>query len=105
MKRLITVLIASLAVGFAAAEESQAAGFPNNAGGWTIITNRTQYCAALNMFDGYAFAKDGAQYTRFCYVQRGNAILALLDNNEISTWPLASFELLAHEPEVNNNKL
>jgi hypothetical protein len=104
MRRLIAAVIASLAFGFAAAEESQAAGFANNAGGWTVITNRTQYCAALNMFDGYAFAKDGAHYTRFCYVQRANAILALLENNETRTWPVASFEVLATEPEINNNK-
>jgi hypothetical protein len=105
MKRLIAALFAVLAVGIAAAQEPQAAGFQNNAGGWTIITPRDQYCGGMNMSDGYAFGKDGAMYTRFCWVQRGNAILALLENNETRTWPVASFEMLAAEPEVNNNKL
>lgn len=105
MKRLIAALFAVFAVGITAAQEQQAAGFQNNAGGWTVITSRTQYCATLNMFDGYAFATNGAMYTRFCWVQRGNAILALMEDNEMRTWPVASFEMLASEPEVNNNKL
>jgi len=45
------------------------------------------------------------QYTRFCWVQRGNAVFALLETNELRTWPAASFEMLSAEPEVNNNKL
>jgi len=105
MKRLITALFAVLAVGIAAADEPQAAGFQNNAGGWTIITNRDHYCSKLQMRDGYAYGKDGQQYTRFCWVQRGNAVFALLETNELRTWPAASFEMLSAEPEVNNNKL
>lgn len=105
MKRLIAALIALIATGIAAADESQAAGFENNAGGWTIITNRDQYCSKLQMRDGYAFGKDGKDYERFCWVQRGNAILALPSSNEMITWPVSVFEMLAEEPEINNNKL
>jgi len=104
MKRLIAALFALIATGIAAAEESQAAGFPNNAGGWTIITNRNQYCGSRDMYDGYAYGANGAGYTKLCWLARNDKVLAVLETGENLIWSIYSFENLAAEPEVNNNQ-
>lgn len=85
------------------AEQPEAAGFQNNVNGWTIIVNRDHYCGARGMRDGYAFGDN--LFIRFCWIQRGKAILAVLENGETRAWPVDSFEFLAAEPEINNNKL
>lgn len=102
MKRLIAALLALIATGIAAAEESEAAGFPNNAGGWTIITTRTEYCGARDMRDGYAFGTGGANYTRLCWLVQGDKVLAVLETGENLMWSIRAFEMLSAEPEVNN---
>jgi hypothetical protein len=101
MKKLVAIVL-SLISCYSFAEESQAAGFKNNAGGWTVITTRDHYCAGLGMNDGYAFGTDS--YVRFCWIRRGNAILVVFENGENRTWPAESFELLPSEPEYKNNK-
>lgn len=101
MKKLVAVVL-SLITCYSFAEESKAAGFKNNAGGWTVITTRDQYCAALGMNDGYAFGTDS--YVRFCWTRRGNAILVVFENGDNRTWPVDSFELLPSEPEYKSNK-
>lgn len=105
MKRLIAALIALFTAGISAADESQAAGFPNNAGGWTVITTRTDYCGARDMRDGYAFGTGGAGYTRLCWLARNDKVLAVLETGENLIWSIHSFEELVAEPEINNNKL
>lgn len=95
MKKLAVVL--SLITCYSFAEESQAAGFKNNAGGWTVITTRDERCAGLGMNDGYAFGTES--HVRFCWTRRGNAILAVLENGENRTWPVESFQMLPSEPE------
>jgi hypothetical protein len=84
------------------AEDSKAAGFQNNAGGWTVITTRDQYCGDRNMNDGYAFGKES--YIRFCWTRRSNAILVVFETGETGTWHVDSFELLSTEPEYKANK-
>lgn len=101
MKFLAAVFLAFLP-SFVMAEGSEAAGFQNNMGGWTVITSREQYCGALSMYDGYAFGS--GHYVRFCWVKKGNAILALLENNDTSIWPIVAFEVLEKEPEIDMNK-
>lgn len=98
MKYLIALLFPVLAV----AQDHQAAGFQNNAGGWTVITTRDQYCGARGMNDGYAFGKD--TYVRFCWTRRSNAILVVFETGENGAWPAESFELLPTEPEFKGNK-
>jgi len=98
MKKLAVVLSLISCYSFA----NEAAGFQNNAGGWTVITTRDQYCGARGMNDGYAFGTES--YIRFCWVRRANAILAVFETGDNRTWPAASFELLAIEPEFKNNK-
>lgn len=105
MKRLFAAVFALIATGISAAEESQAAGFANNAGGWTIITTRTHYCGSRDMRDGYAFGANGAGYTRLCWLMQNDKVLAVLETGENLIWSIHSFEELAAEPEVNNNKL
>jgi hypothetical protein len=101
MKKLAAVVL-SVITCYSFAEDSQAAGFRNNAGGWTVITTRDQYCSGMGMNDGYAFGTDS--YVKFCWTRRGNAILVVLENGENRTWPVDSFELLPSEPEYKNNK-
>jgi len=48
MKRL-TAVVLSLITCYSFAEE--AAGFQNNAGGWTVITTRDHYCGVMGMHD------------------------------------------------------
>ena len=98
MKKLAFVL--SLISCYSFAEE--AAGFENNAGGWTVITTRDHYCSKLGMNDGYAFGTDS--YIKFCWTQRSNAILVVFENGENRTWPVESFKLLPVEPEYKSNK-
>ena len=98
MKKLAVVLSLISCYSFA----QEAAGFENNAGGWTVITTRDQYCAPIGLNDGYAFGKEA--YIRFCWTRRGNAILAVFENGENRTWPAASFQLLDVEPEFSGNK-
>lgn len=98
MKYLIALLFPVLAI----AEEHQAAGFQNNAGGWTVITTRDQYCGARNMNDGYAFGKDS--YVRFCWTRKNNAISVVFESGENGIWSVDSFELLSTEPEFKGNK-
>lgn len=98
MKKLAVVL--SLISCYSFAEE--AAGFPNNAGGWTVITTRDQYCGARGMNDGYAFSAD--TYHRFCWTRRNNAILVVFESGESGTWHIDSFKLLTEEPEYRGKK-
>lgn len=98
MKKLAVVL--SLISSYSFAEE--AAGFQNNAGGWTVITIRDQYCGAKGMNDGYAFGADS--YARFCWTRRSNAILVVFESGESGTWHVDSFKLLTEEPEYRGKK-
>jgi hypothetical protein len=99
MKR-IAVVVLSLITCYSFAEE--AAGFQNNAGGWTVITTRDHYCGVMGMNDGYAFGTES--YVRFCWTRRGNAILVVFESGENRTWPAESFQLLPTEPEYKSNK-
>ena len=101
MKRLAAIVLLLITC-YSFADESKAAGFKNNAGGWTVITDRNQYCSTLNMNDGYAFGTDS--YVRFCWLQRGNAILVVFETGENRAFPAASFEILTSEPEYKNSK-
>jgi hypothetical protein len=74
--------------------------FENNMGGWTVIANRNQYCGGMSMYDGYAFGK--GLFTRFCWIKRGDSILAVLEDGETRVWPIQSFELMSVEPDINN---
>ena len=99
MKILAAVFMVLLPqLGFA--NEPQAAGFENNMGGWTVIANRNQYCGGMSMYDGYAFGK--GLFTRFCWIKRGDSILAVLEDGETRVWPIQSFELMSVEPDINN---
>lgn len=98
MKKLAIVL--SLISCYSFAEE--AAGFENNAGGWTVITTRTLYCGDRGMNDGYAFGKDS--HIRFCWVKRNNAILVVFEDGTNRVWPSESFKLLTEEPEYRGSK-
>jgi len=100
MKKLAAFIL-SLVTCYSFAEE--AAGFQNNAGGWTVITSRAHYCGSMNMNDGYAFGNDS--HTRFCWIKRSNAILVVFESGENGMWPVESFEVLAVEPEYKSNKL
>lgn len=101
MKRLAAVVL-SVITCYSSAEESQAAGFQNNAGGWTVITTRDQYCGDRGMNDGYAFGKD--TYVKFCWTRRNNAILVVFETGENGMWSVDSFQILTTEPEFKNNK-
>jgi hypothetical protein len=102
MKKLAAVVL-SVITCYSFAEDSQAAGFRNNAGGWTVITTREDYCGSRDMHDGYAFGKDS--YVRFCWTRRSNAILVVFESGETGTWHADSFELLPSEPEYKSNKV
>jgi hypothetical protein len=99
MKKLAVVLSLISCYSFA----QEAAGFQNNAGGWTVITTRDQYCGARGMNDGYAFGTES--YLRFCWTRRNNAILVVFETGENKTWHVDSFHLLDVEPEYKGNKL
>jgi len=99
MKKLAVVLSLISCYSFA----QEAAGFKNNAGGWTVITTRDQYCGARGMNDGYAFGTES--YVRFCWTRRNNAILVVFETGENKTWHVDSFQLLDVEPEYKGNKL
>jgi len=101
MKKLVAVVL-SLITCYSFAQESQAAGFKNNAGGWTVITTRDQYCGSRGMNDGYAFGTES--YVRFCWTRRSNAILVVFEDGKNGTWSVDSFELLPSEPEYKSNK-
>ena len=100
MKKLAAVIL-SLVTCYSFAKE--AAGFQNNAGGWTVITTRDNYCASMNMSDGYAFGGD--VYVRFCWIKRNNAILTVFESGENGIWPVEAFEVLDVEPLFKNNQL
>lgn len=99
MKKLAVVLSLISCYSFA----QEAAGFKNNAGGWTVITTRDQYCGARGMFDGYAFGTES--YVKFCWTRRNNAILVVFETGENKTWHVDSFQLLDVEPDYKGNKL
>ena len=101
MKRLAAVVL-SVITCYSSAEESQAAGFQNNAGGWTVITTRDHYCSGMNMNDGYAFGSNA--YVRFCWTRRNDAILVVFETGENGIWPVESFHMLTVEPEYKSNK-
>jgi hypothetical protein len=101
MKKLVAVVLLLITC-YSFADDSQAAGFQNNAGGWTVITTRDQYCSVMDMHDGYAFGTES--YVRFCWTRRGNAILVVFESGENRTWPAESFQLLPTEPEYKSNK-
>lgn len=105
MRQLIIAILFAAISSTASAEESHAAGFANNAGGMTIITDRTQYCGSKGMYDGYAFGAEKGQFNRFCWLIKGEAVLAVYETGDIRTYHIKSFELLDVEPEVGNNQL
>ena len=102
MKNLAAIVLLLITC-YSFADESKAAGFKNNAGGWTVITTRDQYCGARGMNDGYAFGTES--YVKFCWTRRNNAILVVFETGENKIWHIDSFELLDVEPEYKNNKL
>lgn len=102
MKTLLVAAVLAVAVPVAA-EESEAAGFVNNAGGMTIITTRTHYCGARGMSDGYAFAKNGHSM-RMCWIHKDGMIIAQFEDGTVYRYPPQVFEMLDEEPEVNFNK-
>jgi hypothetical protein len=104
MRHLILAAIIAAVSSIASAEEAHAAGFANNAGGMTIITDRTHYCGSKGMYDGYAFGSEKGQFTRFCWVAKNDAILAVYESGDLRTYHIKSFELIDVEPEVNNNQ-
>lgn len=87
-----------------AAAEEQAAGFENNAGGWTIIANRDQYCGSKDMRDGYAFGADSKSVTRFCWMLQGDRVMVVFEDGQNGFWSVKSFQYLEKEPEVGNNQ-
>jgi len=101
MKYLAAVVLLLITC-YSFADDSQAAGFENNAGGWTVITTRDHYCSAKDMHDGYAFGI--SSYMRFCWTRRSNAILVVFESGETGTWHVDSFSLLKDEPEYKGNK-
>jgi hypothetical protein len=98
MKYLIALMFPLIAI---ADDMPQAAGFANNAGGWTIVTNRQEYCAEKNMRDGYAFGTNGKGYLRFCWLLQNDKVMVVFDNGQTAVWSVRSFEYLAAEPEIN----
>ena len=105
MRHLLVGFVAALCVNVQAEElpEIHAAGFKNNAGGMTIITDRSFYCGNRGMYDGYAFGSNG-QYARFCWVEKSGGIMAVYEDGEIRAYSVKSFELLEKEPEVKFNQ-
>lgn len=103
MRQLIIAATIAAISSTAAAEEAHAAGFKNNAGGMTIITDRSFYCGSRSMYDGYAFAADG-RTARFCWLAKGDAIMAVYEDGDVRTYHVKSFELLDKEPEVKFNQ-
>lgn len=101
MKCLVALLLPLIAV---AEEYPQAAGFENNAGGWTIIANRDQYCRSRDMRDGYAFGADKKTVVRFCWMLQGERVMVVFEDGNSGFWSLKSFEYLEKEPEVGNNQ-
>lgn len=101
MKCLVALLLPLIAV---AEEYPQAAGFENNAGGWTIIANRDQYCRSKDMRDGYAFGADKKTVVRFCWMLQGERVMVVFEDGNSGFWSIKSFEYLEKEPEVGNNQ-
>lgn len=101
-KTILAVVLAALAVP-ALSQQSEAAGFRNNAGGMTIITTRNQYCGDHGMSDGYAFAATGHS-VRMCWISKAGMILAQYEDGTVYKYPPEVFEMLDEEPEVNFNK-
>lgn len=98
-------LIALLPMIAAAQEAPEAAGFENNAGGWTIIANRDQYCGSKDMRDGYAYGADSKSVTRFCWVLQGDRVMVVFEDGQSGFWSVKSFQYLEKEPEIGNNQL
>lgn len=108
MLRNILIVVAVLFSGIAIGQEDEkyhAMYFDNNKGGKTIITDRYEYCAKLNMFDGYAYSKDFEEVVKFCWVPRGDAVLVLFDGKPATqpttVWPMMAFKVLNEEPDLN----
>jgi hypothetical protein len=97
MKLLALAFVSTLAL----ADEPQVAGFPNNAGGWTVVTNRQDYCAEKNMRDGYAYGAGGKGYTKLCWLLQNDKVMVVFENGQNMIWSVHSFEYLEAEPEIN----
>lgn len=105
MLRNILIVVAVLFSNSAIGQESEqyhAMYFDNNKGGKTIITDRSEYCAKLNMFDGYAYSKDFEEVVRFCWIPRGDAALVLFEGQPATqpttVWPMQAFTVMKEEP-------
>lgn len=109
MRRLL-LLLAFLATPFAIAHDNaekhvHAKYFKNNVGGWTVITDKTKWCGAMQAFDGYAFSAAGDK-TRFCWVPRGDMVLVRFEGErDTGMWPMQAFEDLPPEQEPDVNTL
>jgi hypothetical protein len=100
MKHLIAALFVLATAANATAQELQVAGFENNFGGWTIITNRDERCGSRGMNDGYAYGAGGAHLTQLCWVIQGEKVLAVLETGEPFLWSVRAFETLEAEPDI-----
>jgi hypothetical protein len=100
MKHLIATLFLFMTAASSTAQDPQVAGFENNFGGWTVITNSNQQCGNREMHDGYAYGKDGANFIQLCWRIRGNKVLAFFETGESSVWSIRSFETLEFEPDA-----
>lgn len=101
MKFLVALMLPLIAI---ADEYPEAAGFQNNAGGWTVIANRDQYCKSKDMRDGYAFGADSKTVVRFCWMLQGERVMVVFEDGQTGFWSIKSFEYLSKEPEVGNNQ-
>jgi|GEM_PF-4476203 len=52
MKHLIATLFLFMTTASSTAQDLQVAGFENNFGGWTVITNSNQHCGDREMHNG-----------------------------------------------------
>jgi hypothetical protein len=100
MKHLIAAFLFVVTATASIAQELEVAGFENNVGGWTIITNRDEHCGSRGMHDGYAYAASGTHLTQLCWLIRGERVLAVLETGEPLFWSVRSFQLLEYEPDV-----
>jgi len=75
--------------------------FANNVGGLTVITSDTKHCAGMQMMDGYAYGTDGADFVRFCWIPRGDAVLVKFPNMEPGIWPFSAFEPMWEQPDIS----
>lgn len=75
--------------------------FANNVGGLTVITNESKHCASMQMMDGYAYGTDGADFVRFCWLPRNNAVLVKFPNMEPGMWPFSAFKPMWEQPDIS----